>query len=224
MPKPKAVIFDLDDTLIERRAMLNVFARLFLHRYFPSAAGTAHDRIYEAFLRVDDGGNTARPGFFHLFYDALGITERPPDNELFAFWNEHFADHTVLVPGAEDTLRALKVDGCLLGMITNGNPVLQNHKIDRSGFRGLFDDIIVSGTFGCDKPDPRIFRASIATLGVAADEAIYIGDNLVNDIHGAHSAGMRAVWANYFGRVNTTEYRPDYEIHTVAELRTLNLG
>lgn len=223
MPKPKAVIFDLDDTLIERRAMMEVFAPLFLHRYFPHAAGAEYDRIYETFLRMDDGGNTARPGLFHLFHDALGITERPSDRELLDFWNEHFADHTVPVPGAEDCLHALKADGCLLGMITNGNPVLQNHKIDHTGFRGLFDNILVSGTFGRDKPDPRIFRASLEALGITADEAIYIGDNLTNDIYGAHGAGMQAVWANYSGRVNTTEFRPDYEIHAVLELLTLNL-
>ncbi|MFT8888319.1 MAG: HAD-IA family hydrolase [Ethanoligenens sp.] len=222
MPKLKAVIFDLDDTLIERRAMLDAFSHKFLHHCFPDADGAEYAHIRDTFIQVDDGGYTTRPELFHQLYTALGKTDMPPATELLDFWNAHFADHTILVPGVKDTLCALQARGYLLGMITNGNPVLQNHKIDHTGFRKYFDNIIVSGTFGCDKPNPSIFRAALAALRVTANDAIYIGDNPVNDIYGAHRVGMKAVWANYFGRTNHTEYRPDYEIHALTELTALD--
>lgn len=222
MPRPKAIIFDLDDTLIERKRMLEAFSHPFLHRFFPDAAGANYAHLYQIFIQLDDGGWTTRPELFHRMYTALGKTSAPPDEAMLTYWNAHFADHVQLIPKAEETLCALKADGHLLGLITNGNPVLQNNKIDQTGFRSLFDHITVSGTFGCDKPDPRIFRASLNALGVTADDAIYIGDNLVNDIYGAHGVGMKTVWANYFGLTNHTEHRPDYEIHAITDLLELD--
>lgn len=222
MQQPKAILFDLDDTLIERDGMLEAFSHPFLHHFFPDATGDEYTQIYETFIRLDNGGYTTRPELFHKMYAALGKTAPPPDEEMLTYWNTRFADHIVFIPGAETILRALKAGGRLLGLITNGNPVLQNSKIDRTGFRSLFDHILVSGTFGCDKPDPRIFRASLDALHVTADDAIYIGDNLVNDIYGAHGIGMKAVWANYSGLANHTAYSPDFEIHAITELLELD--
>lgn len=223
MCKLKAAIFDLDDTLIDRRAMFLHFSRLFVRRFFPEASGEAYTHIWETFTRLDDNGYASRPELFHQLYRELGLAASPSDEEQLAFWNTRFADDTILIPGVVETLHTLKERGCLLGMITNGNPLLQNSKIDRTGFRELFDDIIVSGMFGCDKPDPHIFRASLKTLGITAADAVYVGDNPVNDIYGAHRVGMKAVWANYFDRHNRTEYRPDYEIRTFPALLELNL-
>lgn len=223
MQRPKAIIFDLDDTLIERKRMLEAFSHPFLHRFFPDATGADYAHLHQIFVELDDGGWTSRPELFHRLYAALGKTSPSPDEAMLTYWSTHFADHIQLIPNAEKTLHALRADGHLLGLITNGNPVLQNNKIDHTGFRSLFDHIIVSGTFGCDKPDPRIFRASLQALGVTADDAIYIGDNLVNDIYGAHGVGMKAVWANYFGLTNHTEHRPDYEIHAITDLLELDL-
>lgn len=222
MQRPKAMIFDLDDTLIERKGMLEAFSHPFLRRFFPDTAGADYAHLHQIFIELDNGGWTTRPELFHRMYAALGKTSPSPDEAMLAYWSAHFADHIVQIPNAEKTLRALKAAGHLLGLITNGNPVLQNNKIDQTGFRSLFDHTIVSGTFGCDKPDPRIFRASLEALGVTADHAIYIGDNLVNDIYGAHGVGMKAIWANYAGLTNHTEHRPDYEIHAITDLLELN--
>src|SRR5262249_46173653 len=51
-----------------------------------------------------------------------------------------------------------------------------------------------SGRLGLYKPDPRIFRASLAQLGVLPHEAVMVGDSLTKDCMSAQAMGMVAVW------------------------------
>lgn len=219
--RPTTVLFDLDDTLISRKDMMPPFAEAFARRFFPAAGGAADPRAVETFLRLDAGGGLARPGLFHAVYRALGMPGTPPEAEMLDFWHMRMPLFTCVIDGAHELLRGLRAAGFRLGIITNGNSVLQNGKLDHSGVRPLVEHIIISGEFGFDKPDARIFTAALRHFGAAPQEAIYIGDNLVNDVQGAHGAGMRAVWANLFGRVNTVGCTPDYEIHTLPQLWAL---
>jgi putative hydrolase of the HAD superfamily len=44
------------------------------------------------------------------------------------------------------------------------------------------------------KPHPGIFSRALAELGVAASQAVMVGDILEMDIAGAQGVGMRAIW------------------------------
>ena len=105
-----------------------------------------------------------------------------------------FAGQCRLLPDAADTLAALRRRGLRLGLITNGESRLQNAKVDLCGLRPLLDLSAVSGDEGIHKPDPRLFRRIAARLGVAAEDCLFVGDNVKNDIEGALSAGMQAAW------------------------------
>ncbi|TYP79537.1 HAD family hydrolase [Paenibacillus methanolicus] len=113
---------------------------------------------------------------------------------LLETWFETFSRHTVVMDGALDALRELQARGVKLGLITNGSSRSQQAKIDRSGFRPLFDAIIVSDEVSIKKPDPAIFHLALAKLGVQPHHAVYVGDHPVNDVDAAIRAGLQAVW------------------------------
>tara|TARA_B100000029_G_C17449449_1_gene914463 strand:- start:551 stop:1168 length:618 start_codon:yes stop_codon:yes gene_type:complete len=46
------------------------------------------------------------------------------------------------------------------------------------------------------KPNPYVFHEVLSSLGLMAAETVYVGDTLVEDIHGAKSAGLTAIWIN----------------------------
>ena len=69
---------------------------------------------------------------------------------------------------------------------------------------GYFDFAIVSANEGVAKPDPRIFEMGLEAAGVPANQAIYIGDNVADDIEGANKVGMDAVLINRPGRRPST--------------------
>lgn len=73
--------------------------------------------------------------------------------------------------------------------ITNGNSDLKASKI-----RGFFREVLVAHTFGCAKPDRRIFHAAADAAGVPAQQVLHIGDDFELDYLAARSAGMQAAW------------------------------
>ena len=102
-----------------------------------------------------------------------------------------------LFPDAIPTIQALKEQGYLLGVVSNGPSVLQNKKLDTAGIRDLFDVVAVSGDYGIHKPDRRLFDLAAQKLNVPNEACLFVGDHPVNDIKGALGAGMQAIWMDY---------------------------
>lgn len=103
-------------------------------------------------------------------------------------------------------------------MLTNGSPDLQQTKLDLTPqLAPYFDHIVVSGAFGKGKPDPSIFAYALKCLGVDADEAMMVGDNLKTDILGASQFGMKSIWINHHDQENQ-DVEPTYEITELGEL------
>lgn len=63
----------------------------------------------------------------------------------------------------------------------------------RAGISGGIDDVITSAGVGAAKPDPAVFRAALRAGAVAPAEAVHVGDRRVEDVEGAHAAGVRAI-------------------------------
>lgn len=95
-------------------------------------------------------------------------------------------------PEAHEALRSARRRGLRVGVVSNFDsrlpPILRE-----LGFESLLDTVITSTGCGAAKPDVRIFRHALETLGTAADTALHVGDSLDSDYHGASAAGMRAV-------------------------------
>jgi putative hydrolase of the HAD superfamily len=79
-------------------------------------------------------------------------------------------------------------------VITNGPTAWQTRKLDALGIASRFDTILISEAEGIQKPDPRIFARALDRCGVAASDAMFVGDHPHADIDGAVAAGLRPVW------------------------------
>jgi putative hydrolase of the HAD superfamily len=112
-----------------------------------------------------------------------------------------------------------------LGMLTNGAPDLQRHKIDAAAIGEYFDAIVISGEVGVGKPNARIYGIMLSRLGVTADDVVMIGNSLKSDVQGAQAVGIRAVWVNRAGESRDGNIVPDLEVSNLAELsETLRRG
>ena len=119
----------------------------------------------------------------------------------------------------ETLLRDLKDAGYPVGVVTNGPTEGQWDKLQRTGVAGLVDAAVVSQEFGANKPDPSIFRHALALIGAQASETIFVGDNAVADIGGAHSVGMRTAWIRHGSEWNIAAYHPTHILDAVWEVR-----
>ncbi len=123
--------------------------------------------------------------------------------------------------GAVETLTALRARGLLLGVISNtiqpGRFLTTN--LQRWGLDHLFDVQVYSSDVGVAKPHPRIFQVALEALGVAAPDAVYVGDRLVPDVGGSQAAGMKAVLIEVEHRAEThPTIVPDARIKELPEL------
>jgi HAD superfamily hydrolase (TIGR01509 family) len=91
-----------------------------------------------------------------------------------------------------ESLSRLRRAGLLLGVVSNSDGRVEE-ALRAAGLREYFDVVVDSGLMGVEKPDPRIFHAALATLGVRPEEALYVGDLYEVDVVGARAAGIEAV-------------------------------
>ena len=86
----------------------------------------------------------------------------------------------------------LSAAGLRLGVVSNSDGRVEE-ALAAAGIRDRFDVILDSALVGVEKPDPAIFRAALAALGVAPEEALYVGDLYDVDVVGARAAGIEGV-------------------------------
>lgn len=231
----KAVLFDLDDTLIfayanPAPAWHAVAAEYQAHlRDAPLAGvGAALADATALFLSDDDNRRKWRleaaatrravvrdallgAGYHHLEDLAAEIADR------YAQYRE---ENMFLYPDALAVIDAFRDRGMKLGLVTNGATEVQNAKIDRFGLRQRFDHFQVEEEAGFGKPDGRAYVESLAALDVAPGEAIMIGDDLVWDVLAPQRLGMTGVWINRFDLPLAPQIPvvPDRTITALSEL------
>ncbi len=127
---------------------------------------------------------------------------------------EAWVVHTDVVSCLEDLMR----QGYVVGLISNFDlrvmPLLDNLGLSR-----LLDSVTVPATAHAAKPDPAIFSSALARHSLTADESVYVGDSLSDDVEGARRAGLRPILIDRKDRYPGYSDAP--RITSLAELRPL---
>lgn len=196
----RAILFDFDDTLQNRRRAFESFCLDFCRRHFPAlSADDQARRAADMAARNQNGYVNYDTYCASLLADYDGWDTPLTVADLREDLRRFFPVHTQLLPGAADGLQALRDAGWTVGLITNGDARQQNTKLDFSGLRGLFDLAVVSGDEGVHKPNPELFRRAAMRLGLPPARCIYVGDHPINDMQGAREAGMHTVFMQASG-------------------------
>lgn len=136
------------------------------------------------------------------------------------FMQERRTRHA-LFPEASAVLQLLR-QSYRLALVTNGAADMQGEKIEAAGLAPTFDAIAVSGALGMGKPRPDIFAWALERLGVAATEAVMVGNDLGRDIAGARNAGLPGIWIKRGDMdPNSGAITPDATIKSLSELPAL---
>jgi putative hydrolase of the HAD superfamily len=129
----------------------------------------------------------------------------------------------VPVPGAAETIAALRERGVKTGLITVCSEDVPKLWAE-TPFHGLFDSEVFSASVGLRKPDPRIYRLALDELGVEAGEAMFVGDGANDELAGAERVGMTAVMLEVPPEELPGEVQPDWpglRIQALPELLDL---
>lgn len=126
---------------------------------------------------------------------TLGLSVRDGDAEAFeAAYGPAFSDRIGAFDDVSPLLRRCLESGWQVGVLTNSGQVYTESKLAWSGLTGRVGPVITRDTLGRPKPEPECFVHLCELVGVAPQEAVFVGDELETDIEGAVGAGLRAVW------------------------------
>lgn len=215
----QAIIFDLDDTLIERRDMFPKYAVYFQERFGEQLGTMSVEELAEKIRIADGGGYRKEEERYAELLEVLPWISKPTIEDIFRHWNVYLPLSSVPRQGLYPMLDELIARGVRLGIITNGHSDRQHAKLDvMERLRDDMDTIIVSGDIGIRKPDPRIFHKAVADLGVTPEQAWYVGDHPANDILGAAGAGLTAVWRRGCHEWPSDQPEPKWQFDTLYEI------
>lgn len=235
MTLPKAIILDLDETILDSgdpdvawlavcREMAANVQRVTAEGLF-TAVIDARDWFWDNNRRAREGRLDlleARRTIFREAFSKLGVRDvAPREIDSMAKRYTLLRDEAVTpFPLALVALRQLRSAGVKLALLTNGSAEKQRDKIERFELGAFFDHVQIEGELGIGKPDPRAFETVLGALGVASADAWMVGDNLLSDIEGAQRAGMHAIWIDSHGNGLPTDAGviPDRVISSLTEL------
>jgi FMN phosphatase YigB (HAD superfamily) len=239
----RAVLFDLFDTLVSfdrhRLPEVQVNGRAIrstagvLHEAFrPFAPDVPLERFVDALMwswqeaeriRNEDYREVGAPERLGFLIQRLGLDAAAlgPD-ALPTLLRTHMRElsKAIVFPAHHGSLLRALHGRHRLAVVSNFDytPTARG-VLDREGITGLFDLILVSDEVGWRKPKPLIFERALARLGVAAGDALFVGDRIDIDVAGAQGVGMGSAWVNPERTALPPDVRPpDFEIRDLAEL------
>lgn len=180
----KAVLFDIDGTMVD-----SIGAYLEVARVAAAPHGFAVSA--EQVRRSLSGGGR--------FWNEVLPQDLPEREAVMQQMSAHAArawpgvlrEHARVFAGLAQTLDTLKRAGLLLGIVSGARAeVLELLRED--GILDRFDAVVLGADVARRKPDPEGLLKCLASLGIAADQAIYVGDTQI-DIQASRAAGMHAV-------------------------------
>ena len=213
------LLFDLDNTLIDREAAFIRFATCFYKDHLQAATAMTRDDAVAKMVQWDRDGYADRAEMFAKWVDEWPEAGLDPE-QLLPWYRSEMKQHVQPDEDNNRLLADLNRRGVPWGIVTNGSTTGQHVACRAAGLDQLAPFIIVSEAAGYKKPDPRIFRNALKLTGLSSPEhVLFVGDNPRADIDGARRFGMKTAWVQRGRQFPDDLQPPDYVIDHVAELR-----
>ena len=211
----RTVVFDLDGTLVDTAPdLMNALNAVLAREGLPPVPLAAARNMIGAGVRK----------LLERGLEAEGVEATPADftrmmDDFISYYAEHIADDSRPFDGLETALDDLQGRGYRLAVCTNKLEWLSKRLLDRLNLSARFAAICGADTFGVAKPDPAIFRQTVARAGGEVSSAIMVGD-AGPDVGVARRAGVPVIGVSFgYTEVPIADLKPDRVIDHMSELR-----
>jgi len=231
---PDAIIFDLDDTILDDSGSVDACwrevcdaAALRIDGIHPDTLLAEIERHRDWFwsdpARHREGRLDLRAATTLIVtqaFEGLGLDRPDLAREIAEAYRDAREARLCPLPGAVETIEHFRSSGVRLGMATNGSAVAQRAKIERFGLAKYFERIIIEGEFGLGKPHREVYEALFASLGADPSKTWAVGDNLEWDVGAPQSHGAYGIWVDGAARgvPARSEVNPDRIVRSIREL------
>ncbi len=209
MKKYRHVLFDLDRTLwdfeINNKATLNeVFDRFHLKK----KCNCSFETFFEIYNIVNNSlwenyrcGKLTKEILltkrFVVVLEHFNVVDASDAISISDYYLAESPRKKQLLPYAKELLEYLVAQNYSMHIVTNGFKDIQHTKLNISEIRQYFENVFTSEVIGFPKPDKRFFEFVLRSLMCSHEDCIMIGDDFKNDILGACSMHIDAIFVNF---------------------------
>lgn len=237
--RPKAVMFDLDDTVISYDGASEKAWKIICEKFtaenpvdlsadeMEKIIGSVKHEYWSDPVRHKWGREhitEARREVMLIAMPKLGLSDRELMIKTADEYTALQESCVCLFDGSLSALERIRSAGMKTALITNGSSEGQREKITRFGLGPLFDEILIDTEVGFSKPDERIFRLALERLKASPEDTVMIGDNPVWDTEIPQKMGIFSVWNNYAGTSPERDIPADMTVKNISELADLLLS
>ncbi len=227
MKKYEVIFFDADDTLFdfkkaEKYALEKTIRSLNLEydeSYHLRLYSTVNKAVWMEFEQGLLSAEDLKTERFKRLFEKIKLDFDP--RESGDFYLKALAEASFLLDGAADLVDYLK-DRYRLAIITNGFSMVQKKRIRESAIAPYIESVIISEEVNFAKPEQEIFRYAMERIGHQDKKTVLmVGDSLSSDIAGGVNFAIDTCWFNPGKNAPDKKIVPDYEIHSLAELKKI---
>jgi len=198
----KAILFDLDDTLVDFKTAESKSLQLTYEEFYQDLTPETDFRdlfhtINKSLWKSAEAGNLDTKHIRTLRFEEVNkaFPSKSSPETIAQFYLDKLAETSEWIEGAEKAIQALSKSH-KLGIITNGFSCVQRKKYTLHCMHNWIPLLVISEEVGCAKPDKRIFHWALEKMGCTPDEVLMVGDSLSSDFEGAMASGIDFCWIN----------------------------
>ena len=213
--RPRAVFFDLDDTLIDRAGAFARYVEDLIARHPHAFPESRRDADVAELHALDRRGSTSRTVFCRRVTTTFPGLELTPE----ALWEDMSSRLPGFVRphlGPCALLEGLR-KRAPVAAVSNGSGRVQRAKMAYAFLTSFLPDVFLSGEVGAEKPDPRIFRAALERVEREPHEVLHVGDDPERDIVGAARVGLSTCWVSHGRRWPSGLPPPTFTVESIVE-------
>lgn len=229
MKKFKAIFFDLDDTLCDwqgaklyglkaAHTMVAMHHPEFTFDIWKKEFDQVSIQMFSEWSKFTRPSSELRLERTRRIFARLGINgqETLADSATDTFF-AHAIENLQLFDDVNDVLSRLHPN-FVLGIITNTLADVQRIKIHKLGLDEKIHHVLIASEVGVSKPSPEIFHRALELAKVDAEEFLFVGNSLEDDVAGARAAGVPVAWLNRPGASLPDGIQPTFVMHTLRDL------
>ena len=220
----KALLFDLDDTLVDFKASETLALELVYENFyknftekdtFTTSFHTINQSLWESVEKLHLPIAQVGLKRFQILSAQLSANIDP---HLTATFYEDKLGAVCWLPGAQEAVSSLKTL-YKLGIVTNGFAKIQRVKHQSLSLEKWFNHFVISEEVAIAKPHKEIFDIALKEMGALHGDTLMIGDSLNSDYQGSLNAGIDFCWINAKRSPLPSHFRePKFTLSSVADL------
>ena len=215
----KAVIFDLDNTLLDFMKMKDYAVKAAIDGMIEAGLDIDPDKSYETIIGIyeEEGWENQQ-----VFNDFLNKTIGEVNNKYLAAgivaYRRAREANLLLYPNVNHTLVELMKRGVKIAVVSDAPSREAWMRIYYLNLHHHFDVVLTFDDTNVRKPSPIPFKMALSQLNIDAEEALMVGDWPERDVVGAKKLGIRTIFARYGDAFDTIDSGADWDINDVYEI------